>query len=102
MNKHKFTVLIYPSAEADLLEIKDYFENKLKVSANKLFEKFYNSIDILEKNPLIYPLVKDPFLNQLGYRIITIDNFILFYVIENNEVQIHRFLYGKRDYLLLF
>lgn len=100
--KKKFTVLIYPCAETDLLEMKDYFENKVKVSANKLFEKFYSANDILETNPFVYPLVKDPYLNQLGYRIITIDNFILFYVIENIEVQIHRFLYGKRDYLLLF
>lgn len=101
MKNTKYQVLIYPSAEKDLLEIQYYFENKLKVSANKLFEKFYLSIDILETNPLIHPLLQDPYLNQLGYRMITIDNFLLFYVIEADEVQIHRFLYGKRNYLLL-
>ena len=36
-----------------------------------------------------------------GYRMFPIDNFLVFYVIENDEVQIHRFLYGKRDYLLI-
>ena len=102
MDNSIYYVLIYPTAEKDLLEIKDYFKNKLKVSPNHLFEKFYSSIDILEKNPLIYPLLKDSYLRQLGYRMIPIDNFLLFYVIKNQEVQIHRFLYGKRNYSMLF
>jgi len=47
----------------------------------------------------MYPLVKDPYLNQLGYHMIPIDNFLVFYIVTGNEVQIHRFLYGKRDYM---
>jgi addiction module RelE/StbE family toxin len=99
MSSPKYKVHIYPSAENDLIEIKDYFMNKLKITPNNLFEKFYKSIDTLEENPFLFPLLKDTFLNQLGYRMVPIDNFLLFYIIENNEVQIHRFLYGKRNYL---
>lgn len=101
MSSKKYKVRIFPSAENDLLEIKEYVENKLKISPNKLFSKFYSSIDVLETDPLIFPLLKDVYLGSLGYRMISIDNFLLFYVIENNKVQIHRFLYGKRDYLLI-
>jgi toxin ParE1/3/4 len=101
MSSKKYQVIIYPTAETDLLEIKDYFENKLKISPNNLFQKFYDSIDLLETNPLIHPLLKDTYLHQLGYRMVPIDNFLVFYVIANDEVQIHRFLYGKRDYLLI-
>ncbi len=101
MSSPKYKVLIYPLAENDLIDIKEYFEQKLKTSPNNLFGKFYEIIDILETNPLIYPLLKDPYLNQLGYRMIPIDNFLLFYIIENDEIQIHRFLYGRRDYLLI-
>ena len=99
MSSIKYTVRIYPSSENDLKEIKDYFINKLKVSPNNLFEKFYKTIDTLEENPFLFPLLKDPFLNKLGYRMVSVDNFLLFYIIENTEVQIHRFLYGKRNYL---
>jgi toxin ParE1/3/4 len=102
MNIEKYSVLIFPSAENDIFEIKDYFNNVLKASPNSLFEKLFHEIDLLEKNPYIYSLVKDPYLNGLGYRMIPIDNFLLFYVITDNEVQIHRFLYGKRNYKLLF
>jgi addiction module RelE/StbE family toxin len=99
MSSQKYSVLIYPTAEHDLYDIKKYFEQILKTSPDSLFSKFSESIDRLENNPFIYPLVKDPYLNQLGYHMIPIDNFLLFYVIVEKEVQIHRFLYGKRNYL---
>ena len=98
MSSDKFIVLIYPTAEHDLLEIKEYFETKLQTSPNNLFQKFYENIDLLESNPLIHPLVNDTYLNQLGYRMLPIDNFLVFYIVDNNEVQIHRFIYGKRNY----
>lgn len=99
MSNSTYSVLIYPRAENDLLEIKEYFENTLKTSAIPLFEKFYSHIERLEVNPLIHPLVKDAYLHQLGYRMIPIENFLVFYIVNDKEVQIHRFLYGKRNYL---
>ncbi len=101
MNSKQYKVRIYPSAENDLLEIREYFEHKLKTSPNKLFQKFLETIDLIEENPFIYPLLKDPYLNQIGYRMIPVDNFLVFYVIADEEIQLHRFLYGKRDYLLI-
>ena len=101
MSSPKYSIRIYPTAENDLLEIKDYFQNKLKTSHINLFQKFYDAIDLLESNPFIHPLLDDTYLNKLGYRMIPIDNFLLFYIIEDNVIQIHRFLYGRRDYLLI-
>ena len=102
MNKTKYSVLIFPKAENDLKETKTYFEEILKTPSKTLFEKFFNEIDNLEENPYRYPLLKDPHLNQLGYRIIPIDNFLVFFIVHEKEVQIHRFLYGRRNYRLLF
>lgn len=101
MNRQKYKIIIYPSAQNDFQEIKDYFTNKLKISPNTLFQKFYDSLDILETNPLIHHLMTDTYLQQLGYRMYPIDNFLVFYIVENDEVQIHRFLYGRRDYMLV-
>jgi toxin ParE1/3/4 len=102
MIKARYSVLIYPKAENDILETKTYFEEILKTSPKPLFEKFLIQIDQLEENPFIFPLLKDIYLNQLGYRMIPIDNFLVFYVIVGKEVQIHRFIYGRRNYNLLF
>ena len=102
MSKTRYSVLIYPTAENDIKEIRTYFEEILKTSPKPLLEKLLTQIDLLEENPFIYPLLKDTYLNQLGYRMIPIDNFLVFYVIVEKEVQIHRFIYGRRNYQLLF
>lgn len=93
-----YSVQLYPSAERDLVEIRDYFEQVLKTSADPLFEKFLHHLEILETDPLIYALVKDQTLREKGYRTVVVDNFLMFYVIVDNEVQIRRFLYGGRNY----
>jgi toxin ParE1/3/4 len=97
MSSIRYKVLIYPTAEKDLHDIKEYFKNKLKISSNHIFEKFYSNIDTLEKNPFLFPLLEDSYLHEQGYRMIPIDNFLIFYIVKNKEVQIHRFLYGKRN-----
>ncbi len=75
----------------------DFWSNYLDPNGFVLGE--YRDPGHLEKNPFMYPLVKDQYLNQLGYHMIPIDNFLVFYIVSGNEVQIHRFLYGKRNYL---
>ena len=102
MSKPQYSVLVFPKAEEDFVEVRTYFEERLKTSANPLFQKVLKTIDLLEENPLIFPLLKDPYLNQLGYRMVPIDNFLLFYLISGPNVEIHRFLYGRREYHLLF
>lgn len=51
----KYKVIIYPTAEKDLREIKEYFETKLYISANKLFNKLYKEFDLLESFPFSFP-----------------------------------------------
>ncbi len=101
MTKPKYNVLLYPNAEADIAETIDYIENHLKASANNILDKILCSIDLLSDNPFIYPLLKDPYLNSLEYRMIPIDNYLLFFIVIDKEVKIHRFIYGKRNYNLL-
>jgi addiction module RelE/StbE family toxin len=102
MGKTLYSVLVFPKAENDLKETKIHFEEVLKTSPTPLFENFLKQIDLLEENPFIFPLLRDPYLNQLGYRMIPVNNFLLFYTVKGKEVQIHRFLYGRRNYQLLF
>jgi toxin ParE1/3/4 len=97
----KYQVKIYPRAEKDLWEIKEYFNQSLQISCNKLFLKLAEYLKKLESYPLLFPSVKDPILAAQGYRFISIDNYLIFYVIADDIVQIHRFLYARRDYASL-
>jgi len=93
-----FDVLIFPLAQADLSDTREYHEKVLKTPSMRVFEKILDVIAQLERNPLIYPLLKDPTLRAKGYRFVPIDNFLLFFVVFANQVQIRRFLYGGRNY----
>ena len=97
----KYEVIITPSAQKDLTEIKSYLTNVLKTSSNSIFEKFLEQVKILKVHPFTYKVHQDPLLKLVGYRIIPIDNYLMFYVIKSNIVQIHRVLYAKRNYLQL-
>ena len=97
----KYEVIITPSAQKDLTEIKSYFTNVLKTSSNSIFEKFLEQVKNLKVHPFTYKVHQDPLLKLVGYRIIPIDNYLIFYVIKSNIVQIHRVLYAKRNYLQL-
>jgi len=94
----KYTVLIFPTADADLSEIRTYFEEEFKISSDNLFDKFFDSLRSIEENPYIRPLVKDITLAGKGYRFVPVDNYLIFYVIVGNDIQIHRILFGKRYY----
>ena len=97
----KYEAVITPSAQKDLNEIKSYFTNVLKTSSNSVFEKFLEQVRILKTHPFTYSVHQDPLLKLIGYRVIPIDNYLMFYVVKGNVVQIHRILYAKRNYLLL-
>ena len=97
----KYEVVVTPSAQKDLTEIKSYFTDVLKTSSNSIFDKFLEQVKILKVHPFTYRVHQDPLLKLVGYRIIPIDNYLMFYVIKSNIVQIHRVLYAKRNYLQL-
>lgn len=98
MSSAPFDLLIYPQAERDLQDIRIYLEQVLKTSPFPLLEKLQAHILPLTENPLIHPLVNDPHLREKGYRHIPVDNFLVFYVVIDSEVQVRRVLYGRRDY----
>jgi len=93
----KYQVQVFPSAENDLLEIRTYFEDVLKITADGLIDKFYAALLPLVDTPFMHPLVQDRVLSQKGFHFCVVDNFIIFYKIIENTVQIHRFVFGRRQ-----
>ncbi|MCQ2050519.1 MAG: type II toxin-antitoxin system RelE/ParE family toxin [Candidatus Saccharibacteria bacterium] len=97
----KYKVLVFPTAQKDLNEIKFYFTNALKTSLNSLFEKFIKLVGLLKEHPFTYPIHQDSLLKLVGYRVAPIENYLIFYLIKNDTVQIHRVLYAKRNFMQL-
>lgn len=94
----KFTA----KAEEDLDKIYEYISNNLfaSESADSLMDKFENKILRLKSFPCSCSFVMDETLKKRGYRKLIIDNYIVFYLVneQKQQVVIMRILYGASNY----
>ena len=89
-----------PLAEQDLNEIFDYIAWELSAlqAAVKLIDKIQEEVEKVCDFPFSRPLLRDRVLREKGYRLIVVQNFNLFYVVERQTVVIKRVMHGKRNY----
>lgn len=98
----KYKVDIFTQAKLDLKRIVNYWENVLEVSANPLIDDYEAAVLKLSDFPFAHHQPSDSTLQSKGYRICPVRNYYIFYVVEDNIVQIHRVLYNKMDFTKLF
>jgi len=96
---------ITDNAEHDLENIITYMIEKLAapVAATTFADAVNDCYENLEENPYIYESCRDFKLKNEGYRRAIIKNYILLYKIyeETKTVVVHRFFYGRQDYVNL-
>ena len=97
--KHKIKYL--PIAQQDLIEIFDYIKEDNPSAAKSFINKIDKSISKLEAFPQIGVVPKDDRLEMLGYRMLVIDNYLVFYVIKENMIEIRRIIHGSRRFSFL-
>ncbi|MCL2130476.1 MAG: type II toxin-antitoxin system RelE/ParE family toxin [Treponema sp.] len=94
-----YKIRYLPLALEDLKDIIRYIANTLEAprAALSLVNKIDKELKKVSANPFrchVYtPLAK----LQYEYRVLNIDNYSLFYVIEKEKVEIHRVLYSKMN-----
>ena len=93
----KYELKIFPSAEQDLKDIIDYLNELSPQAALKIYDEIVDSIASLEQMPMRCPLAKDTVLRAKGYRLLVVQNYVVFFFVSSNTVQIRRILYGRRQ-----
>ena len=96
-----FKVRIYPAAEQDLLEIIEYLNTLSPQAALKYYDLLTEQIAGLSSFPERCPRPKDLALIAKGYRYLNVKDYLVFYKVIGDTVQIHRILYGCRNYQAL-
>ena len=88
-------------AARDISHAADYIEFVLKnpKAADDLLEETDQKINALLPFPQEHPIVEDKLLAAWGIRFTQIKNYLAFYVIEENQVTVIRFLYAKSDWI---
>lgn len=94
----KCKVQYLPIAQQDLIDILNYIKQDNPSAALKHIHEIDESISRLEEFPNMGVTPKDLRLKSLNYKMLVIDNYLVFYVIKANIVEIRRIIHGKRKY----
>lgn len=99
---NNYTIKMTPKAADDLDKIYRYILEELFAtsSATNILERMEKEIIRLREFPFSCNYVADEYLRNKGYRKLIVDNYIVFYIIneEQKQVIIMRALYGKQKY----
>lgn len=100
MENNKYQLKILPLAKLDMEQIFDYIAVKLCNSAAAIgqiddFEKAFANVCAF---PESCPYINNEYVKDKSLRKLIVNNYVAFYRIRDNEIQIVRVLYGMRDY----
>ena len=100
---NKYIIEYSKNSKQDLIGIKKYIKYNLQEPniANKLINKIKKEIEQLAINPELYSIIDDDFIKKREARKVIVNNYIVFYRIKNNSVEIVRVLYGRRNWMKL-
>ena len=96
-----YKIKIFPTAKQDLEEVIGYLNTLSPDAASKYYDLLVEEIASLSKMPERCPKPKDLALAVKGYRYLIVKNYLVFYVVVGDTVQIRRILYARRDYSAL-
>ena len=88
-----------PLALEDLKEIIRYISHELEApcAAENLLIKIDKEVLKATDNPFRYHLYICPEKLKYEYRVLNVDNYSIFYVVEKEKIEIHRVIYSKRN-----
>ncbi len=98
MKNEKYKLRYLPLFEQDLIQTVSYITNILKNT--DVAEKLVNDVEDAIQERLEYPLAFEPFPSKkmdYPYYRIYIRNYVIYYVVIGDVMEVRRFLYGARD-----
>ncbi len=92
----KCAVRYLPVALDDLISIFDWIADDSPANADKFLRKLDQQIRNLENHPSFGRIPRDERLKITGYRILIIESYLVFYIVRDKTVEIHRIIHGSR------
>ena len=98
MSANRYQIRFLKIAEEDFTEIVSYIAADNPTAANAIADKIEKNLLLLSENPKLGRIPRDEEIRILGYRYLVVQNYIIFYTIEERTILIHRMLHGARNY----
>lgn len=93
---NKYTIRYLPIAVDDLVSIFDWIADDSPANADKFIRKLDQQILNLKNHPSIGRMPRDEKLKIAGYRVLIIESYLVFYMVRDKTVEIHRIIHGSR------
>jgi toxin ParE1/3/4 len=101
MPTNKYQVRLLNIAEEDFTEIISFIAADNPTAANAIANKIEKNLELLSANPNLGRIPREEEIRNLGYRYMIVQNYLIFYTIEERTIFIHRILHGARNYKTL-
>ena len=92
----KRVIRYLPAAEDDLTALYDWIAQDHPSRALSFVEKIDQCIGRLAIHPHLGRPPRHPKLAEFGYRVLTIESYLVFYIIRGKTIEIHRVIHGSR------
>ncbi|MGN1417309.1 MAG: type II toxin-antitoxin system RelE/ParE family toxin [Oscillospiraceae bacterium] len=92
---------VSPAALQDLKDIKEYISEVLcnPTAAKRTVKKIISEYKTLTDSPYIGTSLKTKINIDTPFRYLVSGNYLIFYQVNDNIIEIHRIIYGRRDYI---
>ena len=97
----KYQVRLLSIAEEDFTEIISFIAADNPAAAEEIANKIEKNLGLLSENPKLGRIPREEEIKNLGYRYLIVQNYIIFYTVEEKTIFIHRILHGGRNYKAL-
>lgn len=96
--KKTYKIVYLPIGLSDLQDIVQYITSELKSpqTASNFIKKLDEYISILESSPFSGFRYRGNKHLEYNYRVVAVENYLVFYTVLEDIVEIHRVIYAKR------
>ena len=101
MSTNRFTLRLLSIAEQDFLDIIEYVAAENLSAAHHIADHIEQGLQRLRQYPSLGKVPADPKLARLGYRVLIVDDHLIFYKLRRKTVLAYRIIHGARDILPL-
>ena len=86
------------TSDKRIKEIFNYIAKDNRDAAIRVLDEFDKSISRLEEFPLLGDIPNNTRMEKLGWRLLNVKNYFVFYIAKENRVEIRRIIYGWKTW----
>ena len=95
----KLKIRINPIVLKDIEDAKEYIKEENNYAISKFSKRITDSIDSLSEFPELGIELAKRIAVKTNYRYLIVDEYIIFYKFDENNLFVYRILNAKRDYM---